>query len=315
MEKIAIVIINYNGEKDTRECLRSLEKLKTPDNAEFFAIVVDNASKEKLKVQSFDKTQDKSEKFKIDLEILRSEVNLGFSGGNNLGIKYALEHGADYILILNNDTVVDSKLIHELLKRAKLKPTIGIVVPKIYFEKGYEFHKDRYKESEKGKVIWYAGGILDWKNLIGHHKGVDEVDTGQYDVSLPTDYATGCCMFIKKEILDKVGLFDEKYFLYYEDSDFSEKVKWAGYSIVYEPKAILWHKNAQSTYGSGSSLQDYYITRNRLLFGLRFAPLRTQLSLLKESIRLLFFGRNWQRKGVKDFYIGRFGKGSFPLDH
>jgi len=162
-----------------------------------------------------------------------------------------------------------------------------------------------------GKVFWYAGGEMDWKNVIGHHRGVDEVDHGQYDDISETGYVSGCCMLLTKKLLEKVGGFDKKYFLYYEDNDLSQRSKRKGFKILYAPKAVIWHKNAGSAGGSGSPLQDYYITRNRMLFGMRYAPLRSKVALVRESIRLLLSGRKWQKAGIADFYKRRFGKGSY----
>lgn len=306
MKKAAIVILNFNGEKDTIECLKSLGNISSK-NFDLLVIVVDNGSKEKFSIFS-----GKAGQFSGgELKIIRNEINSGFSGGNNVGIKYAIEQGSDYIVILNNDTIVDKNLVEELIKTADSDTKIGIVSPKIYFAKGYEFHKDRYSEKEKGTVFWYAGGLMNWENATGSHRGVDEVDRGQYEEISETDFATGCCMLIKREIFKRIGLLDEKYYLYYEDTDFCERAKKAGYKIVYSPKAILWHKNAGSAGGSGSSLQDYYIGRNRLLFGFRYAPFRTKLALIKESLKILTKGRFWQKKGVLDFYFRKFGKGSY----
>lgn len=304
--KVAIIILNYNGEKDTIECLESVQKLST-GNYELLVIVVDNASKDesvsKIKAQF------------PDIVILENKDNLGFSGGNNVGIKYALNKGASYVLVLNNDTFLHKDLLKELITVIEKEKNIGIVAPKIYFAPGFEFHKDRYKKDELGKVIWYAGGIMDWKNIIGHHRGVDEIDKGQYDNIEENGFASGNCMLVKKEVFEKVGLFDERYFLYYEDNDFCFRVKKAGYKIVFAPKGILWHKNASSAGGSGSSLQDYYITRNRLFFGMRYASVRAKIALLKESIKIVLKGRYWQRRGILDFYLGKFNKGSYPINH
>ena len=306
MQKVATVILHYNGAKNTLECLESLEKVNLSKETNLEIVVVDNASKEKLKTQN-SKLKNK------EVEVIRNEENLGYAEGNNIGIRYALKNGADYILVLNNDTIVDKSLIKELLNAIKRDKNIGIVAPKIYFAKGFEFHKDRYKKEELGHVLWYAGGEIDYKNVIGHHIGVDEVDYGQYDKAEETYFASGCCMFIKKEVFDKVGFFDKKYFLYYEDADLSERVKKAGYKITYKPSAVLWHKNAGSAGGSGSVLQDYYITRNRLLFGFRYASMRSKIALVKESLSVLLRGRYWQKRGVLDFYLKRFGKGSFEI--
>lgn len=299
--QVYISILNFNGRDNTIACLRSLEKA-FKNGFDLKVLVIDNASKEKLNLPTFSK---------LDIKIIVNKENLGFSGGHNVGIKYAIEDGADYILILNNDTEVRKDLIWELLRSSK--EGVGIVAPKIYFYPGFEFHKDRYKKEEKGRVFWYAGGEMDWGNVIGHHRGVDEVDNGQYDFPQPTDFASGCCMLIRREVFEKVGFFDERYFLYYEDNDLSQKAKRSNFKIMYNPKAILWHKNAGSAGGSGSSLQDYYITRNRLIFGMRFAPLRSKLSLIRESLNLLLKGRTWQRKGILDFYLGKFERGSYKL--
>jgi hypothetical protein len=142
---------------------------------------------------------------------------------------------------------------------------------------------------------------------------VDEVDHQQYEKVEETEIATGCCMLIRKEVFRKVGLFEDKYFLYYEDSDLCMRVKRKGFKILYVPSSIIWHKNAGSAGGSGSQLQDYYITRNRLLFGSKFAPIRSKIALFKESLRLLFSGRRWQKQGVVDFYLGRLGKGNYSV--
>ena len=187
------------------------------------------------------------------------------------------------------------------------------MAPRFIFAPGFEFHKDRYKKEERGKVIWFAGGMIDWKNIHGHHRGVDEVDHGQYDRIWEADFITGCCLAARRQVFEKIGLLDRRYFLYYEDLDFCQRAKRAGFKILYIPAAFLWHQNAGSAEGSGSNLQDYYISRNRLLFGLRYAPLRTKLALARESLVNLFSGRPWQKRGILDFYLGKFGKGNYPI--
>jgi hypothetical protein len=285
--------------------LESLKNIKR-ENFELTIVVVDNSSKEEFDLKS-GYMED------IPLVVVKNKENLGFAGGHNVAIKYAIKNGADYVLILNNDTYVDKNFLEELLKATDRDKKIGVLVPKIYFAPGFEFHKDRYKKSDLGKVFWYAGGEMDWDNVIGRHRGVDLVDKGQFDKTEETEIATGCCMMVKKEVFEKIGLFDEKFYLYYEDADLSEKTKKAGYKIVYVPKSILWHKNAGSAGGSGSVLQDYYITRNRLLFGVRYASFRAKLALIKESFLILLTGRYWQKRGVLDFYLNKFGKGSFKI--
>lgn len=303
MLKVFVSIVNFNGEKDTLNCLRSLNKLNT-NNFELNVVVVDNGSKMPI-------TLDKELYKNFKLFFIKSNKNLGFSGGHNLGIKMGLEKAADYVVILNNDVIAEKEMISEFLHTFNKFKDCAVVSPKIYFAKGHEYHKDRYKDKDLGRVIWFAGGETNWADVLAFHKGVDEVDNGQFEKEDKSEFASGCCMMIKKEVFERVGLFDEKYFLYYEDNDFSQRAKKNGFEIYFSPKAKLWHINAGSTGGSGSFLQDYYITRNRLIFGFKYANKRAKFAILRESIKLLINGRKWQKQGVIDFYLRKFGKGSF----
>lgn len=303
MKKIAIIVLHYNNNTDTLLCLNSLRKMIMPSGFSKQILIIDNNSNTDL--------FEKKKKELQDVTLIQNEKNLGYAGGNNKGIRYALKHNFEHILIINNDTEVDKNLLFCMISMLESDKQIGIVIPKIYFSKGFEYHKERYKKEELGKVIWYAGGIMDWDNVMGHHRGVDELDFGQYDQFGDTELATGNCMCVRRDVFEKVGLFDERYFLYYEDADFSMRVKSWGFRIAFQPKATLWHKNAVSAGGSGSKLQDYYISRNRMLFGMTYAPFRSRIALLRESIKLLVNGREFQKKGIADFYLRRFGKGSY----
>lgn len=250
MKKIAVIILNFNGKKDTLDCLKTIENLQFA-NCKLQIIVVDNAS-------TNGSVKAIREKFS-QVKLIQNKENLGFAEGNNVGIRYALKNKVDYCLILNNDTLVDKDLLLQLIScinAGKANKKIGIVAPKIYFAPGYEFHRDRYQESERGKVIWYAGGKIDWDNVLICHRGVDEVDKGQYDKKRETDFATGCCMLVKRKVFEKIGLFDKKYFLYWEDVDFCLRAEKAGFKIYFAPQAIIWHKNAGSS-ASGSLLHLY----------------------------------------------------------
>lgn len=297
--KISVIILNYNGKKDTLECLESLTKYQI-SNIKYQIVVVDNGSTDDDVVvirKKFPK-----------VKIIENKENLGFAEGNNVGIRYTLEDDYDYILLLNNDTLVEKNLLAQLIKVIKSNKKIGLVSPKIYFAPGYEFHKDRYKKNEKGKVIWYAGGIIDWDNILVSHLGVDEVDKRQHGRVEETDFATGCCMLVRKEVFEKIDLFDKKYFLYWEDVDLCLRAKKAGFKIFYVPQAILWHKNASASGGAGGNLSVYYQTRNRMLFALKFAPLKSKIHVLKQGLKYLFSGNFWQKKAVKDFFLLHFGK-------
>lgn len=302
MKKLFVVTLTFNTNKETHNWLASVQQLQT-NGIELHIVIVDNASQEPFVLNQKEQAE--------NTHVIRSDENTGFSGGNNIGMKYALSQGAEYVMIVNNDTIVDKHLAMRLLEVLEHDKTIGVVTPKIYFAKGHEFHKNRYKKGDLGKIFWFAGGFTDWANVMSIHRGVDEVDRGQYNTAESVTFASGCCMMFPRKVLEKIGLFDEKYFLYFEDADLCERIQRAGYKIVYMPFAVLWHSNAGSTGGSGSVLQDYFMTRNRMLFGMRYAPLRAKLALIRESIRLLRSGRSMQKKGIRDFYSGRFGKGSY----
>jgi GT2 family glycosyltransferase len=319
MKKVFVIILNWNGWKDTIECLKTVKQLSVV-SYQLSVVVVDNGSTDGSaeEIKSFALLgkdhlrggfQGKVQNF--NLRLIENRSNFGFAEGNNVGIRYALEKDADYIMLLNNDTLVEKNLLNELIKVMERDKKIGVVGPKIYFAPGFEFHKEKYKSQERGRVIWYAGGIIDWQNILASHWGVDEVDKGQHDTMKETDYVSGCAMMVKKEVFKKIGLFNPIYFLYWEDLDFCVRAKREGFKLLFVPKAVLWHKNAQLAGGAGSSLQGYYITRNRLLFAQKYASLRAKLALFRESLKLLMTGHPCKRRGVLDFYLGRFGMGSF----
>lgn len=290
--KIGVIIVTYNNEHDIRDCLQSLGKSK----AENITVLDNNSTDNTVKiVHEFP-----------GVKLILQKENIGLSKANNIAIKEFLEDGIEYILILNPDTFVSSNLIEGLVTVMEKNPQVGICGPKIYFAKGFEYHKDRYQKEELGKVFWYAGGIIDWKNVLSSHFGVDEVDTGQYETDRETDFVSGCAMFVRKSVFEKIGFIDEDLALYLEDVDFSWRAKRAGFRVVYAPVKAVWHKNAQSS-GVGSMSQDYYVARNRLQFAVKYAKARAKLAVIRESWRLLLKGRPGQKQGVKDFYIKRLG--------
>ena len=203
--------------------------------------MIDNASKE-------DEAALISQRYP-QVKTIRSDKNLGFAGGNNLGIKAAK---GKYIFLINNDTYFKDFNIQPLIERLESSPTIGIVCPKIRFAWG-------------NNPIQFAGYTPLSKVTVRNQAiGYGEDDNGQYDTSHPTPYAHGAAMLIKREAIEKVGLMPECYFLYYEELDWSMMFTRSGYEIWYEPTCTIYHKESQST-GQSSSLRTYYITRNRLL--------------------------------------------------
>lgn len=290
--KVSAIVLNFNLPKDTISVISDLKRQTV--NPEI--IVVDNGS-----------TDDSVEKIKTahpDVTLLRYERNIG-SVGYNLGIKHALKNNADYIILLNNDLIISQKDCLEILvDNLKLNKKAGSANPIIYFAKGYEYEKTK----DAGKIIWFAGGKIDWNNIFVFHQGVNDVDRGQYSHIVETDFANTATAAFKSEVFNKVGLLNEKYFAYFDDVEFSQRVKNAGYKLLFVPGAKVSHKVSQTPGNKiGGGINDYYLTRNRLLFGMRFASMRTKFALLREAVKLLFIGRKNQKKGVKDFFMGKRG--------
>lgn len=299
MTHVSVVIVNYNSPVDTRKCLKSLANLSKTDYA-FDVVVVDNGSKTPFQIP---------ESYQNFAKVLRSESNLGFTGGNNMGIQHAIENfDSEFVYLLNNDTEVDSKSLRYLVKRIVSDPKIGAVCPKIYFGKGREFFKKDYSRSELGNVIWYAGGSIDWQHLSAFHRGVDEVDRGQFDKLETSDFATGCAVLLRREVLEKTGGLDERYFLYFEDVDLSLRILSAGYQIAFEPQAKVWHYNAVSSGGSGSKVHDYYQTRNRLLLAFLHGGVKDWLTALRVSLQTLSQDNSTKKLAVFHALTGRYGK-------
>lgn len=294
--QITVVIVNWNGIQDTIACLNSLKKINKAKNMR--VVVVDNGSHD-------DSVSILKKKYPW-VVCLNLSTNLGFTGGNNKGIQYALNDGADYIWLLNNDTIVDKNALSAI--SVFDDPSVGAVGGKIYFAKGHEYHLDKYEISERGKVLWYAGGVIDWNNMLASHRGVDEVDRGQYNMEEDTPFITGCSFIVRSEIVRKIGALDNRYYLYLEDLDWSLRIQQAGYKTVYAPRSVVWHVNAGSSGKPGNPLHEYYFTRNRILFGFTYASLRTRFALIREAIRFIFGKSSIRRRAVFDAFLGKYGK-------
>jgi GT2 family glycosyltransferase len=297
-QRVSVVIVNWNGKTDTAACLDSLRKVVVPKSLSMSVVVVDNGS------------VDGSEAFirgkYPEVAVIGTGKNLGFSGGNNAGIRYALDHGADYVWMLNNDTVVDPKVLSFLT--AFDNPSVGAVGSKIFFAPGHEFHHDRYSDAERGRVIWYAGGMIDWNNMYASHRGVDEIDHGQYDTVEDTPFITGCSMAVRRETVNAVGMLDDAYYLYLEDVDLNLRIQRAGYRTLYVPSSVVWHVNAGSSGKPGNPLHEYYFTRNRMMLGMKYAPLRTRSALIREAVRFFLSGSPIRRRAIRDWFLGNVGK-------
>ncbi len=299
--RIAFITLHYKNLDDTLSLLKSLSKVEIPKNITMSVYVVDNEGSKELR-------ETVSTKFKETI-LIETGDNLGFAGGNNLGLKKAITAGNEILVTINNDTIVDRDFLKQIINSPISDPTTGVVGGLIYFAPGFEFKK-HYQKEELGKVIWYAGGVFDQENVLGSNGHVDEVDEGQFDKIEETDFVTGALLITRADVLKKVGLFDDKYFMYLEDVDLSHRIRLAGYHILFDPKIQIWHKVAQSS-GIGSSLNDYFITRNRLYFGFKYASFRTQFALFREAIRKLFTGSPAQKNAIRDFFTLKLGKGTY----
>ena len=240
---LSIITINYNGQKDTCELIGTLPL----EDKSIEVIVIDNASAQ-------DEATIIKERFP-QVKVIRSKENLGFAGGNNLGIKAAQ---GKYLFFINNDTILKPQTsdLRPLITRLESSPKIGMVCPKIKFSWG-------------ANPIQFAGYTpLSPITMRNKAIGCGEVDHGQFDTPHPTPYAHGAAMMVKREVIEKAGLMPECYFLYYEELDWSMMIRRAGYEIWYEPSCTIFHKESQTT-GQNSPLRTYYITRNRLLFAQR----------------------------------------------
>ena len=236
MKEVSIITINFNGLNDT---CAFIETIPINDNME--VIVVDNASQNQ-------EAESISKRFP-QVKVIKSDKNLGFAGGNNLGIKAAQ---GKYLFFINNDTIFKDFNVQALIDRLESSPAIGVVCPKIRF-------------AWSTNPIQFAGYTQLSKITVRNQSiGFSEEDHGQYDTAHPTPYAHGAAMLIKREALEKVGLIPECYFLYYEELDWSMMFARAGFEIWYDPACTVYHKESQAT-GQNSPLRTYYIVRNRLL--------------------------------------------------
>jgi hypothetical protein len=266
-ERLAVITVVYNNYSVLEGFFESLAR---QGNKNLHLFVTDlSEQKETISSRSLPTTVNQSK-------------NFGYAHGVNIGLSSAMKADYNSFCVINNDTVCKENFVDNVIKSLK-KHSSSIIGGKIYYAPGYEYHK-KYPSNDLGHVLWYAGGSVDWKNAYTVHRGVDEVDRGQFDRLEKTDFVTGCLMCFDKKVVESVGLWDEKYFLYYEDADYCERAKNKGIALYYDPSIVIWHKNAQSTEGSGSILHQKYQRINRFKWGIKYAPFKTKLHLLKNHL-------------------------------
>ena len=318
--KVSIIILNWNGWKDTIECLESLYQITYPN---YDVIVVDNGSEDesiekikeycegKIKVESkffeyssenkpikiIEYTREETEagggkeKEIVDMPsnkkliLIKNEKNYGFAEGNNIGMRYALNPlNPKYVLLLNNDTVVDKEFLEELVKVGESNQRIGILGPKTYY----------HSQPNRIQLTWNK--IDFWRGLV-FLAGAGDIDRGQHNKIRDTDYVPGSCLLIKQETIKRIGLLDVSYYSYWEETDYCTRAKWAGFRLVYCPNAKIWHKISQSA-SKVAGFSTYYMTRNRFQFMKQHATRNQYLSFL-----LYFFGfQFWFISGIHIIY-------------
>lgn len=283
---IQIILVNYKSADDTIECIKSLEAM-TYSNAEY--IVVNNYAPEYDKLNNFIMGIEKC-------TLIETGSNLGFSGGNNVGIKMALNRECDYILLLNNDTIVTSEFLEPLVACANSHGKAGIVTGKIM----YHFDPD---------LVWYAGGEISFTggyiDHYGYNRKNSELNDDNNDKKI--SFATGCLWLIPVNVIEQVGMLSEEYFLYSEDTDYCCRIMQNKFQIWYTPKSVIYHKVSASS-GNNSKVTQYYSVRNDYYVFSKYAPKNIKrkaiIKLTKRKIESIIRGDislKWYLKGVKDF--------------
>lgn len=299
--KLAVILVNYNGKSYNEACIESVRANRV--QAKVRIIVVDNASSDGS-VQTLRERYAGEEQ----TELIELDDNSGFSCANNVGIRRAQAWGADAVLLLNNDTEIGETMLQELLACAARHPG-SVIVPKIYY-------------SDDRKRIWSAGGSVSPVIRKVRHIGLDEEDRGQYDEERRIFFATGCCLFLPMQAIRQAGLLDERFFLYYEDTEYSFRLRELGIDIYYCPQAVMYHKVGASSKGADSPLCAYYIARNWLLCNRLRQRRRYPLFLAYYAVNRTACCLLWLLKGkgalvratwlgIRDFHRGKFGRSAY----
>jgi GT2 family glycosyltransferase len=249
--RVSIIILNWNSYQVTLDCLLSLRKI---DYSNFEMVVVDNGS--------VDGSAEKLLENVPEIKLIRNARNLGFAGGCNVGMRDALRRGTDYVLLLNNDTIVAPDFLSQLVHVAESDEKIGAVSPKVLFFD----HPDRLN---------YAGGEHALWRLFPKMFGLRQIDNGRYDKLREVSFLTGCAFLIKAEVVNKIGVMEEIYFHFYEDIEWSLRVLKSGYKTYYVPAAKIWHKEHYVTdRNQGNGFIEFHLARANVIFARKHVPLK-----------------------------------------
>lgn len=295
--KVSLVVLNWNKPDDTLECLASCVKTDYPN---YEIILVDNAS-----------SDDSVARVKAafpQVRVLVTPENLGYAGGNNVGMKDALERGADFVFLLNNDVVIEPDAVSELVRGAGAHPSAGILAPKVMY------YDDR-------NVINSLGTSMDWLRMRPRLGDCNSPDDGRFDKPVKRDILLGAALFLRRSTLERIGLIDEAFFIFHEEADWCLRNLKAGSENVVIPSAVVYHK-ASKTMREFSALTHYYSSRNFLYLArknarpARWALTRAGLAFhsAKNALRLAFAPQAERRMariyflGVFDYFAGNMGK-------
>jgi GT2 family glycosyltransferase len=290
-KRLGIITVTYNSAGVLDDFLDSILKQR---HSEFVLYIIDNASSDGTVERIVERRDPR-------IVLIQNHINAGVAEGNNIGIRAALKDGCDKVLLINNDTVFDCDLLSKLTGGLE-KYKCEIIVPKIYFH-------------DKQDTIWYGGGYFNMLRGCGNHYGLGQKDEGQFDVARPVSYSPTCCMLIRGEVFQRIGIMDANYFLYFDDTDFCLRAHRAGVRLFYLPSAVLLHKESSLT-GGLSEFTIRYVTRNHmyyllkhyswwqvLIYGLMFyAYLPAKYLLLLRQPRIYWVAQKAYWEGISLFF-------------
>ena len=295
--RVLVIVLCHNGVELTLACLESLRRVEY-ERAD--VLIVDNAST--------DGTPEAVRARFPEVTVVEAGANLGFAAGNNVGLRYALDHGYDYAMLLNNDTEVAPDFLQSLMAAAEADPAVGMAGPLIFYH-------------DQPDILWSAGGAIDWRRGASRMLGLNEQNDQEDHTSREVDFVSGCALLVKRTALEQVGLIDERFYMYYEETEWCVRAARAGYRVIVVPQARIWHKISLEKRAASPTVH-YYMTRNRLLFlrmtGANWRAFAHTLfleylrTLTSWSLRPQWRGMRAQRKvmlwAIADYFSGRVGR-------
>lgn len=274
--ELSIILLNYNNSNMTIDCLKCLKK---QNYINFEIIIVENNSNLKEKKKLFSYISELTQNFQKKIQIIENDKNYGFAKGNNIGIRYS---GGKFILLLNSDTEFESNFLQKGIRFFRSEK-IDIMSPKIIY-----FHN---------KIrIWNAGGSINFLNpSLASIRGAREIDRGQYDHIINVDYASGCCFFIKRKILDQIGLLDDDYFMYYEETDLCKRAYLNNFNVIFNPFIKIYHK----AHDTASEFKIYLLLRNKFIFLFKFFPIiKILIQFMLQPLQIFLYAFNRKTKSL-----------------